>query len=259
MDHVALSPLVLLLLWVAALAAGFVDAIAGGGGIITLPALLAAGLPPHLALGTNKLQSSFGSLSAALSYRGGGLVRFRAMLPGILFTLLGAAAGTLAVQALDPGFLRWLIPVLLALVLAWTLRAPELGEGDTPPRLRPLPFYALAGLGLGFYDGFFGPGTGTFWTILLVGMLGLNLKTATAQTKVVNFVSNVTALAAFALVGHVILIPGLVMGSGQYLGAQLGSRLVMRRHVRLVRTVFRLVVAATLLKLVWDLLRPHLG
>jgi uncharacterized membrane protein YfcA len=90
-------------------------------------------------------------------------------------------------------------------------------------------------------------------------MLGLNLKTATAQTKVVNFVSNVTALAAFALGGHVILIPGLVMGSGQYLGAQLGSRLVMRRHVRLVRTVFRLVVAATLLKLVWDLLRPHLG
>jgi uncharacterized protein len=159
------------------------------------------------------------------------------------------------VQALDPGFLRWLIPCLLAGVLLWTFRSPDLGHVDTHARMRSLPFYLLAGLGLGFYDGFFGPGTGTFWTILLVLLLGLNLKTATAQTKVVNFVSNVTALAAFAWGGQVILIPGLVMGSGQYLGALLGSRLVMRRHVRLVQTAFRLVVAATLAKLLWNLVR----
>ena len=253
MSHATLDLFTLLLLWAAALLAGFVDSIAGGGGLITLPALLAAGLPPFFALGTNKLQSSFGSLSAALSYRKGGLVRFRSMWLGVLFTFLGAAVGTLAVQALDPGLLRWLIPGLLALVLAWTFLSPELGDRDGRARLSPLPFYLLAGLGLGFYDGFFGPGTGTFWTILLVGVLGLNLKSATAQTKVVNFVSNVTALGAFALGGHVLLLPGLVMGSGQYLGALLGSRLVMRRHVGLVRAVFRLVVAATLAKLVWDL------
>lgn len=253
MSHATLDLFTLLLLWAAALLAGFVDSIAGGGGLITLPALLAAGLPPFFALGTNKLQSSFGSLSAALSYRKGGLVSFRSMWLGVLFTLLGAAAGTLAVQALDPGLLRWLIPGLLGLVLAWTFLSPELGDRDGRARLAPLPFYLLAGLGLGFYDGFFGPGTGTFWTILLVGVLGLNLKSATAQTKVVNFVSNVTALGAFALGGHVLLLPGLVMGSGQYLGALLGSRLVMRRHVGLVRVVFRLVVAATLAKLVWDL------
>lgn len=246
---------VLALLWAAATFAGFVDSIAGGGGIITLPALLAAGLPPHLALGTNKLQSSFGSLSAALSYRGGGLVRFRDLLPGIAFTFVGAAAGTLAVQALEPGLLRWIIPLLLALILAWTFVVPELGERESRPRLNPLPFYLAAGLSLGFYDGFFGPGTGTFWTVLLVSLLGMGLKSATAATKVVNFTSNVTALAFFALGGQVLLIPGLVMGTGQYLGAQLGSRLVMRRHVRLVRAVFRLVVAATLAKLVWDLIR----
>jgi uncharacterized protein len=255
MSGPSLSPLTLLLLWAAALFAGFVDAIAGGGGIITLPALLAAGLPPHLALGTNKLQSSFGSLSASLSYRGGGLVRFRDLLPGIAFTFLGAAAGTLAVQALDPGLLRWIIPLLLVLILAWTFVVPELGAADGRARMRPLPFYLACGLGLGFYDGFFGPGTGTFWTVLLVGVLGLNLKSATATTKVVNFTSNVTALGFFALGGHVLLLPGLVMGSGQYLGARLGARLVMRRHVRLVRVAFRAVVAVTLAKLAWDLLR----
>ncbi|MDP2359365.1 MAG: TSUP family transporter [bacterium] len=244
---------VLLLLWLAALLAGFVDSIAGGGGLITLPALLAAGLPPHFALGTNKLQSSFGSFSAAIHYRHGGLVRFRNLLPGVAFTFIGAVLGTTAVQALDPGFLRWLIPLLLVLILGWTFLRPNLGEAEGRPRLRPLPFFMASGLGIGFYDGFFGPGTGTFWTALLVGVLGMNLKSATATTKVVNFTSNVTALGAFALGGHVLLVPGLVMGTGQFLGARLGSRLVMRRHVGLVRTVFRLVVTATLLKLVWDL------
>ncbi|MFA7330624.1 MAG: TSUP family transporter [Candidatus Delongbacteria bacterium] len=250
----SLSWFTLGLLWLASLVAGFVDAIAGGGGLITLPALLAAGLPPHLALGTNKLQSSFGSLSAALHYRQGGLVRFRELAVGILFTFIGAASGTLAVQALRPGLLRLLIPILLTAVLVWTFLSPQLGEHDEHPRLDARLFLPLAGLALGFYDGFFGPGTGTFWTLFLVAGLGLNLKTATARTKVVNFTSNVTSLGFFALGGHVLLLPGLVMGSGQFLGARLGSRLVMRRHVRLVRVMFRLVVAATLLKLVLDLL-----
>jgi len=243
------------LLWLAALGAGFVDAIAGGGGLITLPALLAAGLPPHLALGTNKLQSSFGSLSAALHYRQGGLVRFRELWLGVLFTFVGAVSGTLAVQALSRDLLRWVIPVLLAGVLVWTFMSPRLGEETQSPRLDARVWLPLAGLGLGFYDGFFGPGTGTFWTLFLVACLGQELKAATARTKVVNFTSNVTSLGAFALGGHVMLVPGLVMGSGQFLGARLGSRLVLRRHVGLVRVVFRLVVAATLAKLVWDVAR----
>lgn len=255
MEHLTLGPVPLLILWLVALGAGFVDAIAGGGGLITLPALLAAGLPPHLALGTNKLQSSFGSFSAALHYRHGGLVRIRELVPGMLFTFLGAATGTLAVQALRADFLRWLIPGLLLLILGWTFLSPRLdGEGHEP-RLRPTLVWALGGLGIGFYDGFFGPGTGTFWTVLLLGVLGLPLKRATAATKVVNFISNVTALGAFALGAQVIVLPGLVMGTGQFLGARLGSRLVMRRHANLVAVVFRVVVAATVFKLLWDLLK----
>jgi len=258
MENTSLGLLPLVLLWLVALVAGFVDAIAGGGGLITLPALLAAGLPPHLALGTNKLQSSFGSLSATLHYRHGGLVRVRELWPGMLFTFLGAACGTLAVQAIHADFLRWLIPFLLLLILVWTLISPRLdGEGHAP-RLHPLLVWAMGGLGIGFYDGFFGPGTGTFWTVLLLGVLGLPLKRATAATKVVNFISNATALAAFALGGQVIVLPGLVMGTGQFLGARLGSRLVMRRHANLVAVVFRCVVAATVLKLLWDLLRATL-
>ena len=254
MEAVALAPLSLVLLWLASLVAGFVDAIAGGGGLITLPALLAAGLPPHLALGTNKLQSSFGSLSAALHYRQGGLVRFREVWLGVIFTFVGAASGTIAVQALSKGLLLWVIPILLSGVLAWTLVTPRLGEEAHTPRLRESLWLPVAGLALGFYDGFFGPGTGTFWTLFMVAGMGMELKSATARTKVVNFTSNITSLGAFALGGHVILLPGLVMGSGQFLGARLGSRLVMRRHARLVAVVFRVVVAATVVKLLWDLL-----
>lgn len=253
MENLTLEPLALVLLWLAALVAGFVDAIAGGGGLITLPALLASGLPPHLALGTNKLQSSFGSLSAALHYRQGGLVRFRELWLGVLFTFLGAAGGTAAVQALSRELLLWVIPLLLSGVLIWTLVTPRLGEEAHAPRLDAGPWLPVAGLILGFYDGFFGPGTGTFWTLFMVAGLGLELKSATARTKVVNFTSNITSLGAFALGGHVMLLPGLVMGSGQFLGARLGSRLVMRRHARLIAVVFRLVVAATVVKLLWDL------
>jgi len=247
MHDLSLASLALLTL--VGFVAGFVDSIAGGGGLLTVPALLAAGLPPHLALGTNKLQSSFGSLTAALSYRCGGLVRFRQVWTGVLFTALGAGAGTWIIQRLSTGFLGLLIPLLLAAIFVYMLLQPRLGEEDRQHRLPAAAFYPLAGLGLGFYDGFFGPGTGNFWTILMVVLLGYNLKKATAHTKVVNFTSNAVALATFAIGGHVLLLPGLLMGAGQLSGALIGSRLVVRRHVRFIRAVFLTVVGATILKL----------
>lgn len=241
----------LILLSLAGILAGFIDSIAGGGGIITVPALLSAGLPPHLALGTNKLQSSFGSFTATLRYRRSHLVKIRRTVWGIVFTTVGASIGTFTIQRISPAFLQKAIPILLLVVFNYMLLSPKAGAQRSRSRLAPLPFYALVGVGIGFYDGFFGPGTGSFWTVAFVVLLGHELKEATAHTKVMNFTSNVVSLIAFALGGHVVLIPGLVMGVGEVVGAALGSQLVIRRGVGFIRVFFLTVVAITVVRLVY--------
>jgi uncharacterized protein len=231
------GPLAYALLVLAALAAGFVDSIAGGGGIITLPALLAAGLPPHLALGTNKLQSSFGSLAATLRYRAAGLVDLRELAPGVLATAAGAAAGAAAVGAVEPGFLKLLIPILLVCIVVFLALRPRFGMAGSARRVGTLPFWICAGLSLGFYDGFFGPGTGTFWAMALVGLAGYDMRGATARTKAANFTSNIVSLAVFLSAGSVLFPLGLAMGAAQAGGALLGSRMVLRRGAAFVRGV----------------------
>ena len=242
----------LAVLFGAALLGGFVDSIAGGGGIITVPALLAVGLPPHLALGTNKLQAVFGSFTAAMNYRRGGMVRWRNLVGGVSCTALGALLGTLAVQTVSADLLTQIIPLFLVAIFLYMLCRPELGSVHQPHRIPPRLFYLLFGLLLGFYDGFFGPGTGSFWAIAFVSGLGFDLKKATAHTKVMNFTSNLTALAFFIFGGNVLLVAGLVMGVGQVAGAFLGSHLVLAHGTRFIRIFFLSVVAATLAKLAWD-------
>ncbi|MDD2391227.1 MAG: TSUP family transporter [Desulfobacterales bacterium] len=240
------------ILFTAGVLAGFVDSIAGGGGMITIPALLAVGFPPHLALGTNKLQSSFGSLTAALNYRSGNMVRFRELTLGISFTALGAFAGTMTVHVISADFLEHMIPALLVVIFIYMLCNPNLGTVYRPYRIAPWLFYLLFGCLIGFYDGFFGPGTGTIWTIAFVLWLGFDIKKATAHTKVLNFTSNIVALVTFTLGGHVILFPGVTMGLGQIIGAYLGSHLVLKRGTRFVRVFFLCVVAITIAKLLWS-------
>jgi uncharacterized membrane protein YfcA len=239
-------------LFLAALFAGFVDAIAGGGGIITVPALLAVGFPPHLALGTNKLQASFGSLTAAINYRRSNLLSFRALALGIGFTALGAIAGTVTVQVVSAEWLKHIIPALLIAIFVYVLCNPDLGAIHKPHRMLPWLFYAIFGCLIGFYDGFFGPGTGSLWTVALVVWLGLDLKRATAQTKALNFTSNIVSLVTFFLGGHVVIVAGLIMGAGQMIGAYLGSHLVIKRGTRLVRIFFLCVVAITIGKILWS-------
>lgn len=240
----------LALLFSAAFIAGLVDAIAGGGGLITVPALLAAGLPPQLALGTNKLQASFGSGSAMLHFIRAGRINLRDCLGGIIWTAIGAGLGVWAVQMLDPGLLRRLIPWLLAAIALYTLLTPQLGQEDIHARWPAGPFYLCFGLSLGFYDGFLGPGTGSFWAVAFMLVLGYSLVRATAYTKVMNFTSNATALLFFLLAGQVQITAGLVMGAGQFLGARIGARLVIRKGVAFVRPVFITMVLAVLIKLI---------
>jgi uncharacterized membrane protein YfcA len=237
------------ILFVTALAAGFVDSIAGGGGLISLPVLLSLGLSPQQALGTNKLQGTFGSGSASLHYARAGLADWKKCGRGFALTFLGAAIGTLTVRSVQSGLLDRIIPWMLLAVLVYVVARPALGEKDVHARMRRVPFDVLFGLVLGFYDGFFGPGVGTFWAMAFVGLLGFNLARATAETKLMNFASNLSSLMFFLLGGNVLFAAGLVMGAGQFLGARLGSKLVLRRGTRFIRPVFLVVVLALTIKL----------
>jgi uncharacterized membrane protein YfcA len=240
------------LLFVTGLAAGFVDSIAGGGGLITLPVLLNLGIDPKLALGTNKLQATFGSGSAAVHFVRAGTVTLRECKRGFVVTFIGAALGTLLVQQLPRDFLAHAIPVLLVVVAVYVLLKPDLGAGDGPPRLSRPWFDISFGLLLGFYDGFFGPGTGTFWAMAFVLGLGFNLTRATGSTKIMNFASNLSSLLFFLPGRNVLFIPGLTMGLGQLLGARIGSHLVVAKGTKFIRPIFISMVLAITAKLLYD-------
>ncbi len=248
-----MSPEILLpLLFAAAFVAGLVDSIAGGGGLITVPVLMGIGLPPQVALGTNKLQASFGSGSAMLHFVRAGTVKLSDCWIGILWTSVGAALGVGAVQLLDASLLKQLIPWLLAAIAFYTLFSPRLGAEDSHARIKAGLFYLLFGLGIGFYDGFFGPGTGSFWTMALMMMMGYSMMRATATTKVMNFTSNVVALLFFLSVGQVRFVEGIVMGIGQFLGARVGSKLVITRGTAFIRPVFITMVLALVGRLIYQ-------
>ena len=231
--------------------AGFIDSIAGGGGIITIPVLLASGMPPHIALATNKLQGTFGSGMASFNFIRKGFIHWREVAIGVWYTFIGAALGTYAILLLDASVLAKTIPLMLVAIFVYTLLSPKMGENDRHAYLGQHLFFLIFGLGIGFYDGFFGPGTGTFWTIALVALLGLNLKKATAQTKVMNFTSNVVSLAVFLYSGNVLLLVGLLMGIDQLIGAYVGSNMVIHKEVKFIRLFFLTMVALTLIKLIY--------
>lgn len=240
------------LFFITGLTAGFVDTIAGGGGMITLPMLLYCGLPPKEAMGTSKLQACFGSGNATWHFARAGLVQWKDCKRPLVLTCVGALAGTLTVQQLDPAWLKRFIPALLLAVAVYMFFKPALGETETHSRLPRAGFDVLFGLGLGFYDGFFGPGVGTFWAMAFVLGLGFHLKKATAHTKAMNFASNVAALGLFLAAGQVWVVAGLTMGAGQWLGARLGAGLVLKRGTQLIRPMFLSVVLALTLKLLYD-------
>jgi uncharacterized membrane protein YfcA len=238
-----------------ALVAGMVDAIAGGGGLLTVPALLAAGLPPHLALGTNKGQSTFGTFAALVRFARAGLVDGRRARLTLPLGLAGSLAGAALVLATPPAALRVLVVGLLAFAALFVgLRrgAPARLEDAPAPPHAPLVAGGIA-LAIGAYDGFFGPGTGTFLIIAFVGLLGDGLARASASAKVVNFASNLAALALFAARGVVLWRIALPMAAAQLAGGWLGAHLAVRRGDALVRRVVVAVALALAVKVALDL------
>lgn len=239
-------------LFVAGLSAGFVDAIAGGGGLITVPVLLWTGLPPQVALGTNKLQSIFGTALAALRYGRAGFLRWKTLKLGLAITLIAAILGALVVSKIDAGFLRQFIPALLIGIAIWLWLQPNLGLKPGPPRMSITGFSALFGIVLGFYDGFFGPGTGSFWTIACMLLLGLELSAATGHTKAMNLASNLGALVIFIPTSQIRYDFAAIMILGQLIGASLGSGLVITRGSSFIRPIFLSVVVAIAARLLWQ-------
>ena len=251
-----LSKLIIIIYYIILFAAGFsaglIDSIAGGGGLITMPVLLGIGLPPHIALGTNKFQSSFGSFTAAFYYIKKNLVDLKTATLGIIFTLIGAAIGVLVVQQVNAKILNYMIPCMLLVIIVYTIIKPSIGEKDRKPILKEKTFYILFGLGLGFYDGFFGPGVGSFWAIAFVVLLGYNFRKATGYTKVMNFVSNIVSFVLFTAGGYVVFSAGIVMAAGQIVGSQIGAKLVIKKGAKFIRPIFIGIVVLTTLKIIYD-------
>ncbi len=246
-----IEPWVYAVLPAVAVLTGFIDAIAGGGGLIMMPTMLWAGLPPHLALGTNKVQSLAGTATATRNFLRGGQVDWRANLPTAIVVFLGAAAGSVVVQLIKPESLLLIVPILLLAASAYVIFSPRMTDEDAQQRLSQTG-YAPIGGGIGFYDGFFGPGTGSFFVTSLVALRGLGLTRATGTTKLLNAASNLGSLLVFAAGGKVIWLLGLAMAVGAMLGGWLGSRFALKHGARLIRPLLIVISLALTGRLIWS-------
>ncbi len=240
-----------LLLCTAALIAGFIDAVAGGGGLLTIPALLTAGLPPHITLGTNKLAATFGSFTASLTFYKKRLFYPEHWLPSMLFTALGAGLGTLLVYHLDASLLQKALPVIVLFTAIYSfltpmkhsLRRPNSATGASNKTK------AIQGAIIGFYDGAAGPGTGAFWTLSNIKLHKLDLLLASGLARTMNFISNGVSLSLFLYLGQVQWVVGLSMGLCIMAGAYLGAHSAIRYGSRFIRPVFLTIVSIMAIKL----------
>jgi uncharacterized membrane protein YfcA len=247
---------IILLLVLAAFLAGFIDSIAGGGGLITVPALLLAGYPPVVALGTNKLQGLFGSGSATLAYAMNGHVDLKRQLPSAMLALLGAVLGALLATVLPADILRIILPPMLVAIALYFAFKPKLDDVDRARRMSPFMFGLTVVPLIGFYDGVFGPGTGSFFMIAFVALAGYGVLKATAHTKLLNFSANIGALVLFAAVGAVAWKIGLLMGAAQFIGARIGATLAMRNGAALIKPLLVGTCIALAVRLLWEADHP---
>lgn len=250
-----LAPQILALLFVAAMLAGFIDAIAGGG-MVTIPAMLLAGIPPLQVLGTNKLQALFGSGAASWSYARHGHVDLRAQWPMVLTAAAGAACGALLATVVPTDWLRIALPLLLVGIAVYFGFKPAADEVDRRQRISPLVFGLTFVPAIGLYDGVFGPGTGSFLMLSFVALAGFGILKATAHTKFINFGSNAGAFLVFLAHGAVLWQVGLLMGAGQWIGARLGSRFAMKQGARLIKPLLVTVSVLLALRLLADPTHP---
>jgi uncharacterized membrane protein YfcA len=246
----------LIVLFFVAILAGFVDSIAGGGGLITIPSMLIAGIAPLDALGTNKLQGMFGATSATISYARRGHVQLKTQLPMALMALLGGGVGALVASVLPTKILGTAIPFLLIAIGLFFALKPNLSDVDSHRRITPFLFGATFVPLIGLYDGVFGPGAGSFYMLGFVLLAGFGMLKATAHTKLINLGSNIGGFLMFLATGSILWKVGIVMGIGQFIGAQIGSSLAMRIGAKIIKPLLVISCFAMATKLLADPTHP---
>lgn len=248
------DPIVLAIVCPLVFLGGFVDAIAGGGGIITLPAFLMAGLPAHAALATNKLSSTMGTVVSTSRLARGGYLNLRLAIPGALCALIGSPLGARLALWVPEGVFRWVLICALPVVAIMVLRDKSLRPETLPmPEKRRLTIICVCAFVIGIYDGFYGPGTGTFLLLLLSAAAQMGVRDASGETKAINLASNVSALITFAISGQVMWVTGLLAGSFCILGHYLGSGMVLKGGVKFVRPIIAVVLVALFVKTILEL------
>lgn len=256
-SHVELQNILLLL--AVAIAAGWVDAVVGGGGLILLPAIMLGfpNLSPATAIGTNKLAAIAGTSSAAFSYARRTKIDWRTTLPAAAVAAAFSGLGALTASSIPPGLFRPVTMLLLLLVLAFVVLRPSFGtitEEREVQRMRRIAAMLLAGVVIGFYDGAFGPGTGTFLIITFTALLSMDFVASSAMAKFVNVGTNLGALVVFSLNGHILWQLGLAMAVFNVIGARLGARTALRRGATFVRVVLVVAVVGMVLRLAFQYL-----
>lgn len=237
--------------------AGFIDAVAGGGGLISIPALTFTGMPIALVLGTNKLQSSIGTSMAVFKYYKDGLINFKTVYRGLIMGFIGAISGAILVHYISNSFMSYIIPFLMLFVFLFNLFNRSLGVKSGKKKMEELVFFSIFGFIFGFYDAFFGPGTGNFWIIAIVFFLGYTFLEASGYAKVLNLKSNLFSLAIFIYFGQVNYLMGFIMAIGQFFGGYIGARAVILRGSKLVKPFFMTVVLINIVVLFYQLIFGH--
>lgn len=235
-------------------AAAAVDAIAGGGGLINLPAILAAGVPPHFALGTNKFSSSFGAITSAFTFTRSGKVFIPLMKYTVPCTLAGSVIGVIAALKIDQGFLQVIILVLIFATAIYTILKKDFGNEDKFEKLtrKNIMQGCILAFSLGFYDGFFGPGTGSFLIFLFIKIYGFDFTIAAGNSKVLNFVSNITSLFMFAINGKIYYMLGIPIGLAMIAGARVGSKIAIKNGAKVIKPIFVTIALVLTVKLLVD-------
>lgn len=237
--------------------AGLIDSIAGGGGLISMPTYLSIGLPPHLALGSNKFSSCWGTLFATGNYWRNNMIDVPVALISAAGALIGSYWGTRTVLLLSPTFLNYLLVALIPIIAVITIFNQKLGRADLSGQFSHTHKWGLgliAGIIIGFYDGFFGPGTGTFLILFYAVLLKYDFVIANGNTKVVNLASNLASVITFAMAGKIlyaIAIPAAMCGIA---GNIVGSKMVVLRGNKLIRPIFILALALLMIRVVWNLM-----
>lgn len=246
----------LIFLCVAGFFAAFVDSIAGGGGIISVPAYMIVGLPTHIALGTNKFAATMGSLTSSINFIRSGNCNFKLLKIVAPFTLIGSILGVKTVLLIDESFLQPLVLILILAIGIYTFFSKSLGEEDNFNGFtkKNLFLSILLGFSLGFYDGFFGPGTGTFLVFGFINILGLNFLKASANARVLNFVSNISALVTFAISGNINYLIGIPVCILMILGAKIGTRLAINKGNKIIKPIFITMAMAVAVKMLFQII-----